>query len=298
MIPLAAGQYRFDFNSGHQYRADAFTLRRYIKRECFKPITRRLLDANVMQHVLAASAEQESRASALVNLLVRALQAGIRPQKIYEGGSFKKNTNLGYHHDVDLVLFLNDFDFRKMEEYKALCCQVLTNAFPNLQDEYGSPQVWYKRSTPYCQKLSFRMLDVDLVITGDPHQNCYDNPPASYHGACSLQNDDEILNAKAQYGNALHYLIILCKHWKRQYQWTQRGPASYYIELLCIRTFATAEPPPRDIETAFRLFLERIMRGDIQAWNARNIEYKPPREDQQAFIEYASRTHRHVWFSR
>lgn len=311
LVSLAwtGGQSFFDFNSWHQYQIESFSDRRYIKRECFKPVTKDMLDCKKIQELLAPSIEQDNRSSIILNLLVRTLRDTIQPDQLYECGLFPKATNLGYrghHHDVDIVLVLSDFDFRRMEEYKSCCVEVLTKAFPALQqvDSRGIscghmiPQVWYRRTAPECVKLSFRLLDVDVVITGNLQANQFENPPHSYNATYYPDQDEEVRVAMAEYGDLLHCLIMLGTHWKRQFQWTSRGPTSCYIELLAIHTikfdrFGVSKP--RIIENVFRAFLERIMRRDVQVKSRSGFHFTVPETDHESFILHARQTHQQLW---
>merc|ERR1712196_741271 len=136
----------------------------------------------------------------------------------------KKGTALTYKFDLDLVLFMNDFNASQMSIYMDKCRESLKGAF-GVEVKFTP-----KEDTPYCLRLEFAGQDVDLLITGDPANNRYDNVDRYYQAARSQQLDDEILGALKQHPMLLD-LILVAKHWRNLYPSGRLCP-SYYIELL------------------------------------------------------------------
>eukprot|EP00929_Paragymnodinium_shiwhaense_P092010 TRINITY_DN51887_c0_g1_i1.p1 TRINITY_DN51887_c0_g1~~TRINITY_DN51887_c0_g1_i1.p1 ORF type:complete len:489 (-),score=83.18 TRINITY_DN51887_c0_g1_i1:253-1719(-) len=241
-----------------------------------------LLEPGVASQQLAVSKADNDAMHKLVGQIVKALQAELHPDKIYQGGSFKKNTALNYKFDLDLVLFLNDFQHLNMESYMQRCRAALVRCFG------GGVKFTPKENTPYCIRLEFDGRHVDLLITGTPQSKVYGNPERYYQAAHSPATDEEVMNA-IKANPILRELILVAKHWRNLYE-RQRLCPSYYIELLAMKSIKSGGSlPPETVRDAFRLFLTDIfIRRATKVTNVMGAEFDHGKAE---LISYAKTTY-------
>ena len=107
--------------------------------------------------------DAETRATQdVIDRLTHRIQACIRPEKMYVGGSFRKKTCLAGDFDVDMVVFLQNFDDKAVEKCKA-----------SLQNAMQGPQDRVVKVGKHILKLHCAMnfngrnlLPVDISFTG------------------------------------------------------------------------------------------------------------------------------------
>jgi len=212
-------------------------------------------------HTLRCTDAQKKAAKAIIHVIVRdCLHPAMRPIDIYEAGSFKRGTALKFKFDVDLVMKLSNFDHRRMEHYMKQCKQALL-------DHYGD-QIYFFEHSHRC--LQFRVsgsLEVDLLITGDPEQNAFNNPVSYYEPAGSHEVDDKLKLAKHEFPT-FQALVLLCKHWK----YLHTGKyflKSFYVELFCYRLVQEHQKNqrPLPLKEAFRIFLLDFISGRLAVPN-------------------------------
>lgn len=276
------GTYRIHFTAERQFRTGDMSCRRAVWRDFQPPTLAALTSPARVEEFLQLPHHGFKRTRAVIDVVVRALHA-LSPSKVYEGGSFKKQTCLAYDFDVDLVLWLNQFDHSCMPAYKQRVKDALAAVFPPMG---GLPQVWYIGETPYCLRLRVRMLSVDIVITGDPKSAVRYNPDRFYEATKSSQRDEAVIDAKDKFPR-LHHLILLAKCWKKRKAWSKMGgPISYFVELLCIRAAEEADKHC-SLSVVFRCFLQLCEKGVFQITDSLGKQLEVPTEDRDNFRSFA-----------
>lgn len=254
--------------------------------------------ASDVRRLLPITHTERTQTGPTVDKVAEALRQTFHPQQVYLGGSYKKHTCLRGSYDVDLVIFIHDFDPDSMEQYKDAARRGLT--FHNVIFNEG-------RRTPYCIKIDVNtgfvekpLLHFDLQFTGDPARR---KPGAHerFYSAAGSQSNDEVVSAALQCNKGLRELILLSKLWRSRQSWTQFGVTSFYVELVCIA--AITAQTSIDIQTGFRAVLEllrqcpemckvggvvkipQLAKEECQRFVAATLEavqplyvYKPPRD--------------------
>lgn len=265
-----------------------------------------LLTAEAVERVLGCSEEVRSTTLQLTREIRRALRDRMQAHHlqihdIYLGGSFRKNTNLGYSFDVDLVMTLGDYKQSRLGAYMALAVQAVSQAF---KGSHGTQKcdncVRINIPTgPGCTGRAGGLLELDLLVTGDA-RDAQDDAEVSrcFRAKLSRRQDDYMVDAMKRYPG-LRHLILLAKHWVKRYpqRWPSiAGPRSYLIELLCLQVLQSMiehglQPT---VAICFQQFLSKIayckvtsVADPVHPDYVHDVNVA----DEELFLDYARETH-------
>jgi hypothetical protein len=147
---------------------------------------------------------------------------------VVQGGSSIKGTSVKGRSDIDLVLFLQNFESGKMQKY-------MDDMRSHLQSRNSN--IRWGKTTRAGLKFEIFGIDIDLLITGkytgsDPIS--YSDPNTRFYMASLVEK--QVAFVKENAGPVELLVIIGIKRWIKQLDWRQGDgrPSSYLIELLVI----------------------------------------------------------------
>ena len=178
--------------------------------------------------------EAAVRSGALIKAVVTSLQQTLHPMQVLKGGSAGKNTDVP-GSDIDLVIILQDYNYEKLQSYA-------NQAQQGLNDVQGLRLSAENRALKVGVSITVTTDDdkreIDLLFTGDPDMNAYNNPSFCYDCFHALEQCKYVKAQKALFP-LLHANIIDFKIAAFE---QRKGVAdikcpSYFIELLIIKDF-------------------------------------------------------------
>lgn len=214
--------------------------------------------ASDVRKLLFVTREEQEVTGKAVNAVVQALCRGFHPQKVYMGGSYKKGTSLRGSYDIDLVVFMSDFDHNAMEAYRSRAVVALNQA-----------QIKFSKSgqTPYCIKIDFQtgeaiksILHFDILFSGDPRRKRQGTLERYYSAGEAPENDEMVVRALDRHKGLLE-LILLCKLWRSRQNFQTYGVTSFYVELVCIKVFEESQGERQELQSLFRKALKMLSAG-------------------------------------
>ena len=189
------------------------------------------------------------RSGALIEAVVKSLHTTFHPMQVIKGGSAGKNTDVP-GSDIDLVVIMQDYDYKQLASYRSLALQELQKSAAIVDKIKIEREI--KVGISILVRTDTDERSVDLLFTGDPDVNAYNNPPFCYGCFLALDQCKYVKEMKTKYP-LLHDNIIKFKvaaFEQRKGVYGIKCP-SYFIELLIIKDFEENGQVP-DPATVYR----------------------------------------------